>query len=190
MLNFVHLRAASAISGFSSNTTWKPDALLNRTDADITLMMLNQNTISYQAVSDDPWMPAHEPVDDLNSSYVGDYDLTLLGCAEQHQICNPNAVNGTTKCTRLTGGLQVLFELGSTGNTVGLNIYQQYTANRILRHADLMNMFNAVFGRGAAALNGNFPEIFYCSLRILTCPSQRAHVLYFANPYPIYSMAH
>jgi hypothetical protein len=79
-------------------------------------MMLNQNTITYQAVSDDPWMPAHEPVDDLNSSYIGDYDLNLLGCAEQPQICNPNAVNGAIKCTQLSGGLQVQLELASIGN--------------------------------------------------------------------------
>ena len=123
-------------------------------------MMLNQNTIVYQAVSDDPWMPAHEPLDDLNSSYIGDHDLTLLGCAEQHQICNPNAINGAIKCTQLSGHLQVQLELASTGNTVGLNVYQQYAVNRILQHTDLMNMFNAVFGRGAAALNGNVPKIF------------------------------
>lgn len=178
MLTLDPLRAANAISGFSSNSTWKPDDLLNRTDADITLMMLNQNTIIYEAVSNDPWMPAHQPIDTLNSSYIGDYDLTLLGCAEQHQICNPNAVNSATKCTQLSGGLRVQLELASTGNTVGLNTYQQYTVNRILRHADLMNMFNAVFGRGAAALNGNFPELFHCSIRILTTQhSQRAHVL-------------
>jgi len=122
-------------------------------------MMLNQNTISYQAVSDDPWMPAHVPVDDQNSSYIGDFDLNLLGCAEQHQICNPNRVNGAIQCTQLSGALRVQLELASTENTVGLNIYQQYAVNRILGHADLMNMFNAVFGRGAAALNGNILKI-------------------------------
>jgi hypothetical protein len=131
-------------------------------------MMLNQNTVAYQAVSDDPWMPAHNPVDTSNSTYIGDYDLTLLGCAEQHQICNPNAVNGTARCTQLSGYLPVIFELASTGNTVGLIEYQQYTVNRIQSHASWMNIFNAVFGRGAAALNGKFYLIFSYSIQILT----------------------
>ncbi|KAH8745710.1 hypothetical protein BGZ57DRAFT_946213 [Hyaloscypha finlandica] len=135
------LSAVNAFAGYTPNTSWVPDALINRTDADITLMILNQNTM------------AHEPVDDQNSSYIGDSDLRLLACAEQYQICNPNAVTGPAGCTLLTRELPLLWELSS--NTVSLNFYQEYTVIRIQEHISWMNIFHAVSGRGAAALNAN-----------------------------------
>lgn len=137
--------------------------------------MLNQNTVVYQTMSDDPWMPAHTPIDDSNSSFVGDYDLNLLACAEQYQICNPNAANNSARCTQLSGQLPILWELASPTNTVGLNEYQQYTVNRIQSHASWMNIFNAVIGRGAAALNGKFSSVLSYSSKVLIVSPANEH---------------
>jgi hypothetical protein len=146
-----YVSAVHAIA--ASNSEWKPDALLNRTDADITLAMLNQNDIGYPAPSDDPWMPAHIK---LNSTdfWIGDYSLNLMACIDQYQICNPNTGSGPSSCTMLSGQVPVIAELGVPGNTVGLNEYQMGAANRILITADTMSIYYAVASRGASALNG------------------------------------
>ena len=95
------------MNGISTEGGWEPDATLNRTDADITLMMLSQNDIVYTAPSDDPWMPAHIEVNNPTSStssrqkvWVGDYYVNLMGCIDQYQICNPNK-NDPSACTKL-----------------------------------------------------------------------------------------
>jgi hypothetical protein len=148
------LTYVSAVNYFADSpemSWWKPDPLLNRTDADVTLMMLNQNAVDYSAPSDDPWMPAHKPI---GSNWEADHALNLLACLDQYQICNPNKGNDPTACTKLSGEVPVTAELESPGNAVGLNKPQYWTVTRILPVALLMNMFNIVQGRGASALNG------------------------------------
>jgi hypothetical protein len=64
---------------------WRPDPKLNRRDANVTLMMLAQNEVSYLAPSNDPWMPAHTQDVTISSSiWVGDFDANLLGCTDQY----------------------------------------------------------------------------------------------------------
>jgi hypothetical protein len=131
---------------------WEPVPLLNRTDADVTLMMLNQNDVVYSAPSDDPWMPAHRQLDP--GYWVGDYSLNLMACTDQYQICNSNRGNGPSACTKLSGHVPVMAELGLPGNAADLNYHQTWTAVRILTNAVTMSMYHAVSGRGASALNG------------------------------------
>lgn len=115
--------------------------------------MLNQNSINYEVPSDDPWIPAHFPVNTSSGVlYRGDYNANLLGCTDQYQICNPN--KGNSACTKLSGQRPVLHELGLPGNTVDLNEHQTWAAVRILESAIRMSMYYAVQGRGAGALNG------------------------------------
>ena len=128
--------------------------MLNRTDADVTLMMLNQNIVKYLAPSDDPWMPAHIPFETpLLSGWFADYYATLMGCVDQYQFCNPNKDNGSSACTKLSGKFTVMRELLSPKNAVNLNAYQLETATRVA-HPLAMTMHAAVTGRDASALNG------------------------------------
>ena len=146
-------RIVFAIAGYQApEGGWEPDESLNRTDANVVLLMLNQNTVSYLKPSDDPWMPAHQLIPPTNMTepiWISDYDATVLGCAEQYQFCNPN--NG--KCTKLTGHQHVFRDLPLGDEW---NEFQQATMNRIIIPAIRMNLENAIAGRGGAALNGRF----------------------------------
>jgi hypothetical protein len=144
------ISAVFALTGQGSDE-WEPVSELNRTDADVTLMMLTQNAIGYLARSDDPWMPAHTPVGD---TWIGDYLVNLLACIDQYQICNPNKGAGPSACTKLSGQVPVLAELSLPGNAADLSLHQYWTAARILTVAVTMNMYNAIESRGASALNG------------------------------------
>lgn len=69
---------------------WIPDSRLNQTDADLTLFMLSQNSVSYMEPSDDLWMPAHIPINHVTSgviTYSADYEVNLMGCTQQYQVC-------------------------------------------------------------------------------------------------------
>ena len=111
---------------------WQPIPDLNRTDGDVTLIMLNQNDIYYEVPSDDPWIPAHTKTN-KGDIYIRDYYANLLGCVDQYQVCNPNT--GHSACTKLSGFGPVLHELGVPGNTADLNYPQTWAAVRILEAA-------------------------------------------------------
>jgi hypothetical protein len=127
-------------------------------------MMLSQNDVSYVAVSDDAWMPAHQLLSTSLSSdagnvtvefWGGDYDLNLMACIDQYQFCNPNkAANDATACTKLSGQSPVLAELDGPGGGIGLNPYQIAAAMTIMANALTQSMYYSVNGRGASALNG------------------------------------
>jgi hypothetical protein len=135
----IYVSAVMALTGQAS--AWDPVPLLNRTDADVTLMMLNQNDIAYLEPSDDPWVPAHH---ESNGIWVGDADVNIMACIDRYQICNPNKGNGLSACTKLSGEVLVLAELGLPGNAADLNYHQLWTAGRILEVAIMMNMYHAV----------------------------------------------
>src|SRR5437763_13064761 len=77
----IYVSAVMALTGQAS--AWDPVPLLNRTDADVTLMILNQNDIGYLDRSDDPWMPAHH---ESNGIWVGDAAVNIMACIDQYQI--------------------------------------------------------------------------------------------------------
>jgi hypothetical protein len=148
--SWILLTYVSAVYALASaGSPWESDALLNRTDADVILMMLNQNAVAYENPSDDPWMPAHTQA---NSVWRRDYPLTLMACAEQHQICNPSKGKSPSACTKLMGQDQVLPALGN--GAADVNDYQAWTAIRILMNAITMSIYYVVQGRGGSALNG------------------------------------
>ncbi|KAF2438610.1 hypothetical protein P171DRAFT_491268 [Karstenula rhodostoma CBS 690.94] len=76
--------------------SWNDDATfltpipeLNRTDADVFLVFLDQSDITYLNQTDDPWFRATLPV------FYGEYKLyrpnepaTVLGCASQLHVCS------------------------------------------------------------------------------------------------------
>lgn len=131
---------------------WYPDPRLNQTDSDITLMMLTQNDVYYRTPSDDPWIAAHEK---LNGSdvYMGDYTVSLLGCIDQYQFCNPN-LEGDTACTKLGGINSVAKDM--VDRFVYFNLDQLATVERFMTTTHLHSMYQAVQGRGGSALDSKF----------------------------------
>jgi hypothetical protein len=116
-------------------------------------MMLAQNSVSYLAPSDDTWMPAHKKIPGVEE-WWGDYDVNLLGCIEQLQICNPNIVDSQARCSKLTGLLPLSRDVFAADNPITLNLHQQWTVRRFLVASPFKTMDESVRGRGAAALNG------------------------------------
>jgi hypothetical protein len=139
---------------------WVPIKQLSRTDADVTLMMLNQNSVAYLKPSNDLWMPAHRTYPESPDLYFGDFDANLLGCVDQYQICNPQVSNRSTGCTALTSGYFVLQELLRRNKEIGLNVDQIATTGRFLETSSRRIMFQSVNGRGQAALNGKSTDAF------------------------------
>lgn len=115
---------------------WKPIAELNRTDADLSIMFLSQNSISYAEPVDDPMFSAHIAFDfgSLNldfSYYTGNYYVNVMACTDQYQICNPH----NQACTGLMGVHQVLPYITYNNDKLSLNNMQQAISIRMMRHA-------------------------------------------------------
>jgi hypothetical protein len=132
--------------------SWTPDAAFsNRDDADLTLMYMTSNSISNIYPTNDPFYNTPvsgnvtRAVDGITTTrYLPQNDFDLLGCYDQHQFCNP--ANGN--CTQLLS----LSVLSDAMYSIGLNPSQLSTAGRILTNLPMTTIFNAVEGRGAAAL--------------------------------------
>ncbi|KAG8526380.1 uncharacterized protein KY384_000373 [Bacidia gigantensis] len=129
--------------------TWYPIPELNRTDADVTIMFLAPNTVSYLSPVYDPWFHATTPTNlssgDLNmTNYLPDYTVGVLACADQFQLCNP--VNN--KCTNLTA----VSTLQNESRNLLLNEVQAFTLTDIFYTMVNGRTYNNVQSRGANSL--------------------------------------
>ncbi|KAJ5726657.1 uncharacterized protein N7483_008014 [Penicillium malachiteum] len=151
----------------AGGVTWQPDPVMNQTNADITLMMLSQNDISYVERIDDPWITAQTEIQ-TNSTIPGSnesltlwlksYDISLLGCVDQYQVCNPN-MPGDSGCTTLGGLLDAANQAYITKiKSLGFNSDQIVTISRFFDWPIDMSMYSNVDGRGGSALNDTFPQ--------------------------------
>lgn len=177
---------------------WEPDSNINQTDADITLMMLNQNDIAYLERSDDPWMTAQLETD-TNQTIPGtnttlimwskSYEINLLGCVDQYQVCNPNKP-GNSACTTLGGIMSAVNQAWTTKiKTLDLNEPQIMTVSRFLTSATDKSMYSNVYGRGGAALNGKFRELSFIKRPFFKLTVQFFHSS-FDDGLPKYSNVH
>lgn len=131
--------------------SWEPIAELNRTNADVSVIFINQNSIKYNEPVDDVVFSAHvSRTVSLGSTsipyYLGDYFTNVIGCTDQVQICNP-----LTTCSPLTdynSVIEVLDYLSLTDTQVA--VAQRFTNNLIFQNA-----YHSVNGRGGAALRAN-----------------------------------
>jgi len=76
-----------------------PIPSLRKLHADTNLYFLAGNEVRFEQESDDPWFSAHKQARDLYiatapkrsaKSFSFDIPATVLGCASQSQLCNPN----------------------------------------------------------------------------------------------------
>jgi hypothetical protein len=120
-----------------------------RTDADLNLFFLAPNDISFVGPSDDPFFPAHTSPYTISSApgltlYRPDVWSSVLGCADQYEICNPT----TAKCTSLVG----LPSLQSETSKLGLSTAQTSTLNVVLWALKETGLSSSIAGRSVAAL--------------------------------------
>jgi hypothetical protein len=151
---------------------WVPIQSLNRTDADVTIFFLSFNNVEFVGANDDPIFSAHI----TSTSTLGvpvkkpDRNVSALACAEQHQFCNPNIAQGApNRCTKLTAServwenndvedIQLLLETDVKrlhNTSLDLNPFQEVIAG-YSSSAISGGMYFSVFGRGVAALKGEF----------------------------------
>src|ERR1700712_1750331 len=75
---------------------FRPIPALNRTDADVTLLILH-NRAMYTNPVNDPFFKSTTHRQDYSASFfTSDLDIGMLGCTEQYQFCN-----GPEKCSEL-----------------------------------------------------------------------------------------
>jgi hypothetical protein len=160
----------SYANGFGS--PWIPVNEFNRTDGDVSVYFLAQNSVAYLAPVFDPFFSANgtaRPIDLGLSRNLAkpDHLVNVLGCVDQYQVCNPV----TSACSSL-GGLYHLAVNLIQNTTLGLNKAQQVSAGR-LQYASLSSKtYDSVEGLGAS---GKLSDITYCRhimcLLIFTKPS-------------------
>ncbi|OJJ50131.1 hypothetical protein ASPZODRAFT_59289 [Penicilliopsis zonata CBS 506.65] len=134
-------------------TQWNPISALNTTDSDITLMMLAQNDMGYENPCYDPWITATLKLANISESIWEANDwVSLLGCIDQYQICNPT-MTGDSGCSKLGGLESVAVDLTLRAPELGFNDLQVATISRFLTTQSYRGMYYNVQGRGANALN-------------------------------------
>ncbi|KAK4168361.1 hypothetical protein QBC43DRAFT_341595 [Cladorrhinum sp. PSN259] len=120
---------------------WQPIFDFNRTDADVSLFVLNQNSMIHPFPVDDPFFAAHRKqgpaagIFNNNPFYTADNITTFMACAEQLQLLN-NANNVTTA---LSSSIAIWYQR----HNIGLSEVQSETAWRVLSPVYL-----SLMGRG------------------------------------------
>lgn len=141
-----------AIIGTDGTATWTPIPEFSRSDADVTLLILAGNQISYEHATSDPFFSANWNVTALGQEYfLSDSYLRLLGCAEQYQVCNPNKPSADGQST-LCGPLSTTFSLADSLPTVDFNDKQLATAGFMAVGLSHTSLWFSVDGRGSQAL--------------------------------------
>src|SRR6266487_114263 len=133
------------MTAFRSGFTPIPE--IARDDADVSLIFLTQNSLAYTNPVDDPFFAAHEThtphevvPGDINPLYCSDNLVSVMGCMDQHRICNPTTPDGL-HCTSW-GISQIFMEF----EYLGLNNAQSNTAFVILRADRDGVMSNSITG--------------------------------------------
>ncbi|KAH6708862.1 hypothetical protein BKA61DRAFT_696736 [Leptodontidium sp. MPI-SDFR-AT-0119] len=137
---------------------WSPIPALNRTDADVSLVILAQNSVAYIEPVDDPFFAAHVDFNGLFQSrnatyYFADTYFHILACAEQYQYCNPNShdTDGQPHCTELSSSVAIQRQK----STLNLSQFALLTAGLFDTLLPLANIFGSIGGSGAAALRAS-----------------------------------
>lgn len=124
-----------------------------RTDADVSLFFLETNSVWYESPVNDPFYLATTEIPTFTVEgvefhyYKADQYVSVLGCTDQHQFCNP----ATGKCTELTASNRAVKEISA----IGLNDAQISTSLRLVYFLDYLATYFSVNSRGANALRAS-----------------------------------
>lgn len=145
------LDSAYSFAKDTEASAWQPISELARDDADMTILFLSQNSVTYFGPVFDPFFLANgsntEPLSDTQVLYMPNAYVQTMICADQYTPCNPNS----NTCTP-AGGLKTLQQDVLVANTLGFNATQFATAKRIIDSISRAGTYNSVNGLGAAAL--------------------------------------
>ena len=131
---------------------WVPISALNRTDADVSMVMITPNSMRFDTRNNDPVFGAHDMSSYLDFQgqnytwYSPRYWVSIIACAEQYQVCNPS----TGACTPLVGTMSLLQQ--SLAPKVGLNAIQQSVMERIAVVGPYTSVYQTVNPRKDSAL--------------------------------------
>lgn len=138
-------RAVMSLGGYNgTDRVFIPIPELDRQDADVSLFFLAANDIWYTRPVSDPLYSANIPVNDF---WEADYYVTILGCIDQFQLCNPSnhyCISETSSKSAMDG----IPKLNFTSR-------QEFTAQRLTLVVSDLTMYNIVQGRGINALQAS-----------------------------------
>ncbi len=139
-----------------------PIPQLNRTDADVNLLFLMKAAYFVSPVND-PWFLAQEAMASLFQNENGSWTnisfyysrspVSVLGCTEQFQWCNPN-IDGSERCTELTGSSMGshISAMTDVGKAIKLNQRQSGVQQRIYHALWDSSLFNTAGVQTAGTL--------------------------------------
>jgi hypothetical protein len=140
--------------GASTIEAWVPNSTFtNRTDADVTIFFFTPNSVVYNFEVYDPIFQTGASysflVEGVNKTiYTPTFFVNTLGCIDQHKFCNPTISDPASGCTPFAAYNQI----PDLVDSIQYNPTQLATAGRILSNLELINTFNSVDGRRAAAI--------------------------------------
>lgn len=120
------------LSGF------RPIPLLNRTDADVTLVGLRNDALYINPVHDPFFKSTRHRADASAAFFSSDLVTGVIGCTEQYMFCN-----GKARCTAFDA-LET-FTIDTLANSLGYNSAQRALFDMIWRTAYAMRIFNILF---------------------------------------------
>ncbi|KAF1828910.1 hypothetical protein BDW02DRAFT_634838, partial [Decorospora gaudefroyi] len=150
-------RTISSLNGIPKKSKWTPIDGLAQADADVTLVLIGTNEVTYTEKVYDPVFQATgartdgEPLGP-QKVWLSDYDFRIIACTDQHQYCNPQ----TGRCTVMNGTLD---EFASPFIEDG-NMAQLATAARVY-HNGADNIIEAnirSLGKNALIAQSYVPE--------------------------------
>ena len=147
---FVVFAASHNATQISTPPDWQPASAVSRSDADVTIVFVSSNTITYRNRVTDPffaatyWIPIVVKTERIHA-YLSDDLTSVMGCTEQYQVCTTPS-NG--RCTGWTG----LFPLQAQLASLALNTAQKITAIRLLHMFTNGNIYTSINGVGPEAL--------------------------------------
>lgn len=128
----------------------EPVAEVNTTASDLSLLFIAPNTVRFTEKCYDPVFSAtrYQMNGSYNTFWYADYFVSVVGCSEEYQICNPS----NNKCTPKLGNYQLQQAMVANKDGLGLNAMQNATAYRLAIATTHSSIYYATFSRGAGAL--------------------------------------
>lgn len=138
---------------------WHPVPELNHSDADVTIVFVMGNAVSYQLPVNDPIFAAHKTYtgSGQNTVYYSDEPVTALGCAQQHEFCLPTEISnqGNIFCSGLSSTDRLVANLQHLWYDSAMNENQWDTALRISDSVGLSSFYWIIEGPSSLNATGS-----------------------------------
>ncbi|KAH6679397.1 hypothetical protein B0J14DRAFT_686453 [Halenospora varia] len=153
------LQTVYAHAGYKNG--WDPISEFNRTDADVTVFFLAQNSMLYDFPNSDALFGANTVLPDNNNYsateipvkvYQPDRIITGLGCVDQFQICNPVIPGPDSTNGMLCTPLDAIIPLYRKMSTLQFSAHQFETWKPIWRGMQYAGMDKVADGMDSSAL--------------------------------------